>query len=72
MLTELAITVIYGNETLRNLICEELGITDQTLRRHLRTNAKNGKLTNISVIDIIKSETNLTHEQIIVTKEIAA
>lgn len=72
MLTELAITVLKGNPTLKEKISTALGVSEQAVNRYIRQNKPLGKLTTVGIVNLIASETQLTEEQILETEKTTA
>lgn len=54
-----------NNLGLKKKIIAHLGVANSTMQRYLQRNEVDGDLTKLSVLNLIKEEYNLPHEQIV-------
>lgn len=59
------IVVKINNVRSRKRICNELGISDQMLYKHLLANKDNGRLTKLDALKAISKETGHTIREIV-------
>lgn len=68
-LTKKCLSLIEGNSKIRNLIAAALGVTESSVRRWLDGKSNHEMLTTASALKVIREETGLTDDQILMESE---